>query len=98
MRFNINGFYNSSILTPQGDEGKQYWVDVTLSAPFLKKQGSVSLNVSDVLNTRIYQRINEGAGFKTSLYLNLPSPVFNLNVSYKFNNYKAKENRFDFEY
>ncbi len=98
IRLNINSFYNSRILTPLGREEKQYWLDLAFTASFLNKKGTFSLNVSDVLNTRIYKRMNSGMGFHSHLELDLPSPVFSININYTFNNYNTRKNRVDFEY
>jgi outer membrane cobalamin receptor len=98
IKIMVNGYYNSKVLYALGEVGERYWVNATLSTTFYKKQGTISLNFRDIFGSRREDRISRGVGFTNTLRRKLPSrKMIGLSVSYRFNSYKRKQNRFDFE-
>lgn len=97
IRLNINGFYDSKVLDVQGEVGSDYWVNISLNAPVLNNKGHVSLDVQDILGTSRINRIRAGEDFSSALAMKTPHRIVGISFSYRFNNFRNKEHRFEFE-
>jgi len=87
-KFQINGRYRSPSVSSQGMREGYFMTDAALKQEFLKRKLSLTLQVRDILGTGSHEFRSEGADFYSYTYMTRESPVFMLNVSYNFNNYK----------
>jgi outer membrane receptor protein involved in Fe transport len=97
IKFNINGFYDSKILGVQTEKESTYWVNLSTSIPVFKKQGTLSFNYTDILGTRQFNEIQKGTDFIEAFKFRFPRQIVGIDLSYKFKNFKDKENKFEFE-
>ncbi|GAB3515695.1 outer membrane beta-barrel family protein [Emticicia fontis] len=63
--FQIRGNYEAPQQTPQGRRKAIAVMDLAVSKDILKNNATLTLNVSDVFNSRIYRSITEGPNFFT---------------------------------
>ncbi|MBA4853851.1 outer membrane beta-barrel family protein [Emticicia sp. BO119] len=63
--FQIRGNYEAPQQTPQGRRKAIAVMDLAVSKDILKNNATLTLNVSDVFNSRIYRSITEGVNFYT---------------------------------
>lgn len=86
--FQLNGFYMSRNLTPQGKMKEMIFTDVSLKKSFFEKKLSVSLRVSDPLNLIKFRNETFGQNFYYNIDVKPVSQVFTLSISYTLNNFK----------
>jgi outer membrane receptor protein involved in Fe transport len=91
-RFQINGFYGSPSVTPQGRSSVNYMISASLRQDLFKKKVTVSLRVNDIFNTMKHEFISYGDGFSNFNSFTGLNPTVTLNLTYKINNYKEKKN------
>ena len=63
--FQVRGNYEAPQQTPQGRRKAIAVMDLAVSRDILKNNATLTLNVSDVFNSRIYRSITEGSNFFT---------------------------------
>jgi len=63
--FQVRGNYEAPQQTPQGRRKAIAVMDLAVSRDILKNNATLTLNVSDVFNSRIYRSITEGPNFFT---------------------------------
>lgn len=88
LDFQMNGFYMSRNLTPQGKMKEMIFTDVSLKKSFFDKKLSVSLRVSDPLNLVKFRNETFGSNFFYGIDVKPATQVFTLSVQYSINNFK----------
>lgn len=58
--FQVRGNYEAAQKTPQGERKALYYVDLGMNKDILKGTGTITLNVSDLFNSRRNRFITEG--------------------------------------
>ena len=74
----------------QGKTKEIYWVDLGLKYNFLKNNGTLTLRVSDVFNTRNFRTNTYGSGFTSYQDMRQESQIVFLGFSYRINDYKQR--------
>jgi outer membrane receptor protein involved in Fe transport len=86
----LRGNYEAKQRIPQGIRKPFYFLDVALSRDVLKKNGTITLNVSDVFNSRRYRTVAEGDTFYTYTDFQWRRRQVNLTFSYRLHQQKKK--------
>ena len=89
----VQANYSSPKILAQGEISAMYFGDFSIKKKVLKKKGSVSLKLTDVLNTREYNFITEGINFYQESYRKRQSRILWLGFSYNFGQYTERGNR-----
>jgi outer membrane receptor protein involved in Fe transport len=89
----INGRYRSPSVSSQGMREGYFMTDAALKQEFLNRRLSLTLQVRDILGTGRREFRSEGEDFYSYTSMTRRSPVFMLNLSYNFNNYKPDRRR-----
>ncbi|UCC11629.1 MAG: TonB-dependent receptor [candidate division WOR-3 bacterium] len=92
-KLQVNGRYRSPSVSSQGTRQGYFMTDAALKQEFFKKRFSITLQVRDILRTGSREFRSEGADFYSYMYMTRESPIFMLNLSYNFNNYKPDRRR-----
>jgi len=90
LQFQLSSRYNSKTVTAQGSSSGFYTVDAALKMSFLKRSLTANIQGRDIFGTALRESSSSGQGFNTYYKFTPFSPMFNLTVSYKFNNFKMK--------
>lgn len=99
LSFQLQGEYESPRVIPQGKQKEQYGVDFAIRKDFLKNNaGTLTFNVSDVLNSRRWGSITDTDNFYQDAYRRWNVRSFRFTFSYRFGNkdlqiFKSKEGR-----
>lgn len=86
--FQVRGNYEAPQKTPQGERKALYYVDLGTNKDVLKGKGTITLNVSDLFNSRRNRFITEGVNFYTSGDFLGRRRQINLTFSYRLNQSK----------
>lgn len=90
----VNAFYNSPMLTPQGEIKAMYSVDFAIKKDFFEDKLSVNFRVGDIFNSMKFNVISNGSSFYLDRYFKRETRVAMLTLSYKINSgIKAKQNK-----
>lgn len=89
----VNGVYNSPSVSSQGEREGFYTVDLALKQEFLEGKLTATLQIDDVLQSSKQEFTSEGPDFYSYSYHTREAPIFMLNVSYYFNNYKKEREK-----
>lgn len=92
-RIQINGMYNAPSVTAQGRREGFVVFDAAYRHEFLDKKLSLVFRVRDPLSTAKFSTISEGENFYTVNEFISDSPIFNISLSYKINNFKQEKKR-----
>lgn len=84
------GFFGGANGAAQGYINPNYGVDIAFKKDFMKdKKASVTLSVSDVLKSRIYDAHSENSVFVQDMWRRRDGLMFRLNFSYRFGKFDA---------
>ncbi len=83
IQFRIN--YEAPMDTPQGSRKALYFFDLAINKDVFNEKGTITLNISDIFNTRIYRNIIEGDSFYSEVDAQRIRRQINLNISYRLN-------------
>ena len=86
----VRGNYEAPQKLPQGERKSLYYIDLGMNKDILKGNGTLTLNVSDLFNSRKNRFITEGANFYTSGYFQGRRRQTNLTFIYRLNQGKQK--------
>lgn len=86
--FQLRNNYEAPQVLPQGKRKAIYALDLGVSRDVLKGNGTLTLNVLDVFNSRRYRTITEGANFYT--YNNSQGRVRQINLTLNYRLRQAK--------
>lgn len=89
MQLQVNSAYNSPSITAQGRVEDFYTLNAAIKRTFYTRKLSLTLQVTDILQSARRQFTSSGSDFKTEDYQWMKSPYFVLNISYRMNNYKS---------
>lgn len=91
--FGHGGRYGGSTIIAQGKMYEIYGLDLAVRKDFLNDKLSLTLRLSDVFNTRKFGGEVNGDGFISKFNRKMDTRVLYLGISYKFNNYRNKQER-----
>ncbi len=77
----------------QGKTEEMYWMDLGMRINVLKNKGTITLRVSDLLNSMDYRSITWGDNFTSSIERTRESRIVFVGFSYKINEYRARRDR-----
>ena len=97
----VRANYEAPQQTPQGTRGYMAWIDISASKDIMKGNGTISLNILDIFNSRInryesrYVAPSDGSGFYTRGESQGRLTSVNLTFNYRFKTTKqaAKQRR-----
>lgn len=87
----LQGDYRGPIILPQGQIEPLWGVNVGLRKDIMDKKATLSLNVSDVFNTRIFKIRTEDQRFTQDRMFNRETRVGTLSFTYRFGGFKDKK-------
>lgn len=85
--------FGPSMTLAQGKTKEMYFLDMALRKDFMQGDLSVTLRISDLLNSRKFGAESFGNGFTSVSERRVDSRAVYLGISYKFNNYQTKQRR-----
>jgi len=93
--FQVRANYEAPQKTAQGRRGEMAWVDLALSQDIMKGNGTITINLLDVFNSRIMRSETFGDGFytKSNFQGRLRSINFTFNYRFKTTKQAAKQRR-----
>lgn len=86
----LRGNYEAKQLNTQGYRKPTWFIDVAISQDFLKNNATLTLNVSDLFNTRRHRSVSEGETFYTYNDSQWRARQVNLTFSYRLHQQKKK--------
>lgn len=89
----LMGSYRAPVVSAQGKSLSMYFVNMGLKRDVLKKNGTISLNVSDLFDTRAFRINSFGEGFENEARFKRESRVATLTFTYKIGRFVEKRNR-----
>ena len=95
MTFQITGNYRAKQVITQGYRKPNWGVEIGARKNFFNKALTVALNCRDVFNTRKWEIVTEGDGFKRHQKFWRNGRNVNLTVTWNFGNMKGKKQRQD---
>ncbi|MGE5499575.1 MAG: outer membrane beta-barrel family protein, partial [Syntrophothermus sp.] len=93
MDLQVNIFYMSNNVTPQGNSKGVMFSDLGLKKSFMNRKFSVSLRVSDLFNAMRFRNETIGANFSSVNNFKPQSQIFTLSFQYNINNYSPNRER-----
>ena len=93
LRLQVDGMYKSPSVTSQGTREDIFIINAGLRKQFWNKHLTATLQARDLLATGKHAFTSSGADFYEYRYLDRDAPVLMLNLSFNFNNYRAKGDR-----
>ncbi len=91
LQFNLR--YRSETVTSQGTSKGFFSSNLAVKQQLLNRQLSITLQFRDLFNTMRHEFTSEGPGFYYYRYMDFPSPMISLTVSYMFNNFKPERKK-----
>jgi outer membrane receptor protein involved in Fe transport len=89
--FQIRANYEAPQKTAQGSRKSLHYIDLAVSKDVLKGNGTITLNVNDLLNSRRYRPVTEGVNFYTEENNMFRKRQINLTLVYRLNQSKQIE-------
>ncbi len=86
----LRGNYEAKQQTTQGYRKPNYFLDIALSQDILKNNATLTLNVSDLFNSRRHRFVSEGETFYTENDFQWRRRQVNLTFSYRLHQQKKK--------
>lgn len=86
----VNGDYSSPVVMLQGEMKEMYTVDVGLRKNVLNNNGTITLRMSDIFDTRRFRMYNYGNNFTMDMERKRTSRAIVLGFSYRINEYDRK--------
>lgn len=87
--FQLRSNYEAPVKTAQGSRKALYFMDLAASKDILKGKGTLTLNVSDLFNTRKWRTITQGSNFYSESNFQWRRRQVNLSFNYRINQNKA---------
>jgi outer membrane receptor protein involved in Fe transport len=91
-RIRLNANYDSPTVTVDGTRKGVFYVGFSARQDLLKRNLSITLNIRDVLNSRKMKGTSAGDNYYSTSENWRKAPLFNISLSYKWNNYSRKRN------
>lgn len=89
----LMGSYRAPTVTGQGTFNGFYFVNLAFQREVLKKNGSISLNLSDIFDIRQFSVDTEGTNFTSYRTFKRESRIATLTFSYKFGKFVEKRGK-----
>ena len=89
----LRGNYRAKEQDTQGYRKPQWFIDVAVSKDILKNNGTLTLNVSDMFNTRRHRSVTEGETFYSYNDSQWQARQVNLTFSYRLHQQKKLEKK-----
>jgi hypothetical protein len=86
----LRGNYEAPRLTPQGERKAIAFLDLGISRDVFNNNGTLTLNVSDVFNSRRWRNITEGSNFYSEGNFQRRPRQINLSLNYRLHQSKKK--------
>jgi len=93
FRISLDGDYRSPSVNSQGTQSGSFTMNAAVAKDFFDNTLTATLQARDLLGTRSHEGTSSGPDFYDYNKMEFDSPMISLNVSYRFNNYKAKRDR-----
>jgi Outer membrane receptor proteins, mostly Fe transport len=93
IELQANSFYMGPRQTAQSETKGMFSMNLAMSKDIFKEKGTLSLNVSDVFNSRKRQSFTETANFSSDSEFQWRRRQVNLSFIYRFNQPKERNNR-----
>ena len=79
----LNANYEAPKVTAQGRTQEVYWIDLAYKANFWNSKGSVTLSISDILNTRKYTNIYDYSNYYQVNFRDRETRIANVTFTYR---------------
>ena len=89
----LRGNYDARVQTTQGYRKPRWYLDLAISRDVLNNNGTITLNVSDVFNSRRFRFVSEGDNFYTDNDFQWRARQINLTFSYRLHQQKKKSDK-----
>jgi outer membrane receptor protein involved in Fe transport len=93
FRLQLSSQYNGPSVTAQGESEGFWTANLALRKEFFNRKLSATASVRDMFKTAKRATTSSGIGFYSFDEFQREAPVFMLNLSYKINNYKQKQEK-----
>ena len=90
--FQVQGNYRGPIVLPQGQIEPFWGLNAGIRKNIMNDKGTISLNVSDIFNTRIFRITNEDNRFLQERVFNRETRIGTIAFTYRFGGFKEKSN------
>jgi iron complex outermembrane recepter protein len=88
----VQADYRGPIVLPQGEIEPIYGVNIGLRKEVLNRKGSVSMNISDLFNTRVFKVRTDDIRFSQERMFNRETRIATLTFTYRFGGFRDKRN------
>ncbi|MEJ8801157.1 TonB-dependent receptor domain-containing protein [Pontibacter sp. H249] len=95
LNIQLSGFYRAPTADIQGRMEQMFSTDLAMKKDVLKKNGTVSLRISDVFNTRQFNFLSFGPEFRTESQNRRQSRIIYLGFTYRINSDDNRDRRRD---
>ncbi|MGY6521944.1 MAG: TonB-dependent receptor domain-containing protein [Mongoliitalea sp.] len=85
--------YRGPVVMPQGEVDPIWGINIGAKREVLKNRGTISVNVSDIFNTRIYNVRTNDIEFSQIRMFNMETRIGTLSFTYRFGGFKSREER-----
>ncbi len=92
-RFQLGARYESPRVSAQGRDAGRFMTDAAVRQHFFNRQLSLTFQVRDILGTGRFESEAEGKDFYSYFRFKRQSPMFSLNLTWNFNNYRPERRR-----
>jgi outer membrane receptor protein involved in Fe transport len=86
LSFQLSVNYRGPQVTPQGEMKEMYFADLAIKKDILKEKATVSLRLSDILNSQKFQSITYTPELQSNSYRKRDSRILYLGFTYRINN------------
>ncbi len=86
----LQGNYRGPIALPQGFIEPIYGINAGIKRDILNDNATISLNVSDIFNTRVFRISTEDANFTQDRYFNRETRIGTLTFTYRFGGFRER--------
>lgn len=80
----INGNYEAPKVAAQGTLKEVYWLDIAVRKNLLKNKATLTVNVSDIFNTRKYTTVYDYPSYTQTTYRDRETRIGNISFTYRF--------------
>lgn len=89
----VIGNYEAPKIGAQGKTQEVYFMDIAVKKNLFKNKASITLNVSDIFNTRKYTTLYNFPGSMQTIYRNRETRIGNITFAYRFGRSDSKAGR-----
>jgi hypothetical protein len=93
--FSLTGRYNGPSITVQGSQSGNFMLNLGLNQSVLKKKGSLSLGVQDILGTYRFKTTSETENLVFNMNIRPERRVLTLTFTCNFNNFQRRNGNQD---